>query len=149
MWKQVVAGGLSLIVLVGCDNAEKADVKSASAATEGQQAEQQENMTAIYFSEGVGIDFGRKPVSDSLAEISAGKHRVVKYEFDEGHDVVDKTVSSVLESYGFKKEVRSVEGDLINAVYVKKGEASILTRYRKVVREGFVKKTLLVVSWLS
>lgn len=147
MWKQMVASGLSIMMLVGCDSAEKTDVKSSNVVAQGQQAQQKNSGTAIYLPGGAGVDFGRKPVSDKVIEDNVSKIRIIQYEFDEAYDVVDESVASVLLPENYLRKENPLGSLKLSATYIKAGAGPVLARYNEVNQEGSDKKSVLTLSW--
>ena len=144
MWKKIVASGLCLILLAGCDDT---DVKSTNAVAQGQQSQHKNSETAIYFPGGAGIDFGRMPMSDKTIEDDLSEIRIIQYEFDEPYDVVDKSVASIFLPENYLRKENPLGGLKLSVTYIKEGVRPVLAKYKEVNQEGVGKKTVLTVSW--
>lgn len=140
---------LCLALVVGCGDKSDSQIKTVSevAGDELQQSSEHKSETAIYFPGGVGIDFGRAPLSDKVIEDKSSKIRIVRYEFGELHEEIDGSIASVLESSGYVRKVNPPGSNALSVTYLKQGARPVLARYTLSVRKGFDKKTILTLSW--
>lgn len=145
MLKKIATGGLCLILLAGCNDA---DVNSMKVVDEGQQAQQENSGTAIYLPGGTGIDFGRHPVSDEEVVFNNNNLRKVVYEFSESYEDIDKLMSSILEASQYSREVKVGAGSepVFTVSFQKAGSRAVLVRYF-VQAKGIDNKTTLIMTW--
>lgn len=148
MLKKIVLSGLFLMLLAGCDDASKAPQGDAGQGAKP-AAEKPVDGTALYLPGGAGIDFKRKPISDTIIDSKKGKVRVVRYEFNESHEVVSKSVASILVAAGYSRKVNAPGNNQLKVTYRKKGFAPVLSRYNANNKTGPAKKTILALSWLQ
>lgn len=148
MLKKIAVSGLFLVLLVGCDDSNKVQLNSADKVG-ANNSEQQKNSTVIYLRSGVGIDFGRKPVSDVQGVQAEGKYRHVEFLFEESPEAIDKAVRGVLEASSYKRQFVAGGKYKMQVVYRKIGaENSDLanTMYSEVSAGGKM-RTKLLLSW--
>ncbi|TRO10082.1 hypothetical protein EQ836_23305 [Ectopseudomonas mendocina] len=144
MLNRSFVAAVCIAFLVGCGEKESPEARAVSP-----KAERQVSETAIYFQDGVGVDFGVKPTKDSIRESSEGKRsRVLVYEFaQQTPKDIDRAFYKILRAEGYRrKEVASEKFDL-NVQYRKKDSQTIRVRYKVRIREGFDKKTVLTIQW--
>ncbi|TRO40103.1 hypothetical protein EQ832_08525 [Pseudomonas sp. ALS1131] len=144
MSRYMVLGVMCVALLVGCGEEEIGDVKIVPPQSEHQVSE-----TAIYFPDGVGIDFGLMPVKDNIREEKDGKRsRVVVYEFSKyTPEHIDIALSEVFKDGGYiRKEIPSREFDL-SVQYRKENIQNVRAQYKVRLREGFDKRTVLTIFW--
>lgn len=146
MFKEILVCFLCLVMLVGCDNAEKIDASTIS-NTEANNSKLDAVNTAIYLPGGAGIDFKKTPVSDEIVDRGRSKSRVIRYEFVESPEVVDDAVASILKADGYVRKQHSPGKEVLRVSYLKKGSNQSVWKYRVVAREGFKKITIITVSW--
>lgn len=143
MLKKIVASGLCLMLIVGCD---AADVENMKGVDE-QLAHQENSGTAIYLPGGAGIDFGRQPVSDEEIVFNNRNLRKIVYEFSENYEVIDESMSSILKAEQYSRHV-SVSGEgVFAASYQKADNKAVFVRYFVQAKEGVDKKTILILTW--
>lgn len=146
MLKEIVVSGFCLALLLGCDSSSKSEVEKVTAGASSGQGGQQ-TTTALYLPGGVGIDFGRAPVSDKVKEDKISKIRIVRYEFSESSKEIDASIASIVEAEGYARKVNPPGADELSVTYHKQGARPVLSRYVVRVQEGFDKKTVLTLSW--
>lgn len=103
--------------------------------------------TAIYLPGGGGVDFGRSPVRSSVISDRGIEHQLVVYEFDEGIEVLDQALSKLLMAEGYERNEEPDATYKLRVVYHKEGFDKALFRYAIETREGFTRKTKLVMWW--
>ena len=143
---KISAGGLCLFLLIGCDDSSNVDdgVVKVADRTEMHVV----SPTAIYFSDGAGVDFKRKPVSDRVSRSSINKkYRDVRYEFDEPYEDVDLAVAGILKAAGYERKLSPSKTGFIDVYYSDKQKKPVLFRYFFKSEENGVKKTMLRVWW--
>ncbi|MDM8349805.1 hypothetical protein P8H27_12995 [Pseudomonas sp. sp1636] len=147
MWKQMVASGLGLMVLVGCDNSSKPEtLESPSLASEVRNTE---TSTTLYLPGGAGLDFSRSPVA--VVESKWKDKDVITYafEFDDAtYEEVDGSISPILLGEGYAR-TEADNPQLIKYTTYKKGDAVVAISYADNVRDGFTKNLLLKVWWVK
>lgn len=146
MLKFFFVGGFCLALLFGCDSSSKVEVGKVAAGSSSGQGEQQAS-TALYLPGGVGVDFGRAPVSDRVTEDKSSKIRIVSYEFSESSKEIDASIASIVEAEGYARKVNPPGANELSVTYHKQGAKPVLSRYVVRVQEGFDKKTVLTLSW--
>jgi hypothetical protein len=136
------------MLLAGCDDSSKAQVGVVDKAGK-QNSEQQLDSTAIYLRSGVGLDFGRKPVSDVQGMQAEGKYRHVEFLFDEAPEVVDKAVREILEASNYKREIVKSSDYKLQVIYRKVGvdKPDLANTLYSEVPAGDKVKTKLLLSW--
>lgn len=144
--RTVVILGASLVLLTGCGEVEKSEPAVLSSQVEKGDG-QPVSKTAIYFPGGAGVDFGRNPTSDRVIKYQSNDVRIIRYEFEESIDVVDKALRGVLELEGYVSSVKPEEQYDLTVLFRKSNTTTLLARYKIAVREGFDKKTVLELSW--
>lgn len=141
MYKKVLFLGLAASLLGGCDT-EPGDNK----LEQEQQIAPKASSTAIFLPGGGGIDFGKEPTTIREGVDRGTPYKLVVFEFSENVEDVDLAVSKVLSKYGYSKRVIPDEKLELRAVYSKDNHR-VLFRYSSIFKEGFNKKTKLVISW--
>lgn len=146
MFKLMIVGGVSLLLLAGCDDKTKVRVGISGASNES-GSEQKIKSTTIHLPGGAGIDFRREPIRDVFRETEKGnKYRVVDYEFDEAFDVVSSSVDTILRSEGYSREEQVDAKYSLSVMYRKQGTNPVLFRYGSTKRpQG--NKTALMLWW--
>lgn len=146
MFNKFSVGGFFLLLLLGCDGSSEVGgdvVKVADRA-----ADQVASATAIYFPDGSGLDFKRKPISDMVLRNSKNKeYRNVRYEFDEQYEDIELAVASILKSSGYVRKISPGEAGVVDVYYSGKQKNTILFRYSSEAKDVGVKKTHLMVWW--
>ena len=146
MLNKLVAGGLCLAILVGCDKVEQVETVAVN-STQTQQSQAEVSSTAIYLPGGAGIDFKKEPLIDKVVAGKSNKLRIVRYEIGESVEEVDKAVASILEPEGYVRKLHTPGKEMLKVSYSKVGTGPTLWRYHVIAREGFEKVTVLTVSW--
>lgn len=105
--------------------------------------------TAIFLPGGGGIDFGFGPVIDRSGETKHGAYKSLYYDFKQSVDEVSDSIDKVLQSQGYRKELKKdlKEGVLQEFLYGKEGFNRVAVQYRYHVKEGFQKKTRVLFWW--
>ncbi|QLF94489.1 hypothetical protein HW090_15320 [Pseudomonas sp. ABC1] len=104
------------------------------------------SLTAIYFRDGVGIDFGASPVMDRVIDDKGRKLRVVTYHLDSDIKNIDSGVFAILQSEGYER-IEAPKGTNDLSVKYRNSSGTISFRYKEQVSEGLVKNIRLYVSW--
>lgn len=107
--------------------------------------------TAVYFPDGVGVDFGEKPAKNEVMETETEQGRVVTrfvtYELEHDFSLIDKQLTEVLEHEGYvRTQVASKRKDRLADVRYSKGSRGIMAYYKETI-DGLSKKTILVLYW--
>ncbi|AKX45624.1 hypothetical protein AKN87_11375 [Thiopseudomonas alkaliphila] len=103
--------------------------------------------TAIFLPGGEGIDFGKAPILVREGVDNGGTpYKLVTFEFVEQAVDVDLAINKLLKSYGYER--REIPDDKLTLrVIYSKNNSRILFRYSNLFKEGFTRKTSLVISW--
>lgn len=143
MVRDILGMLIFVFFLAGCGEDKNKDINIISASKS--QGAQPSSDTAIYFKDGVGVDFGVSPQSDKIIE-SSGDVRVLTYYLEYPPLDVDSAVSDILGSEGYLRVEKPAGNNDLSVIYTKSSGA-ILFRYKQEVAEGLVKKTKLIISW--
>lgn len=146
MLKKIAVCGLSILLLVGCDDTSKVQVGIDD--KESQKAEAQTSNTVIYLPGGAGVDFGRKATGERINTTTDGrKVKILSYGFTETADEVDASLAKVLQAEGYVRSTPPADNVVLNAAYKKNDYPYISARYLKQKTGAIDKKTTLVLSW--
>lgn len=149
MFREVSLGCVLLagLLLVGCDDSATSNATTAVATSASDNPSLQGSNTALYLPGGLGLDFGRAPISDKITEDKTSKIRIVSYEFSESYEVIDHAVASIVEPAKYVRKVNPAGTNKLSVTYLKRDVSPVLCRYSVIVKEGFDNKTTLTLSW--
>lgn len=149
MFREVSLGCVLLagFLLVGCDDSATSNATTAVATSASDNPSLRGSNTAIYLPGGLGLDFGRAPISDEITEDKTSKIRIVSYEFSESYEAIDHAVASIVEPAKYVRKVNPAGTNKFSVAYLKQGFNPVLCSYAVVAKEGFSRKTTLTLSW--
>ncbi|AKX50710.1 hypothetical protein AKN92_03780 [Thiopseudomonas alkaliphila] len=106
--------------------------------------------TAIYLSDGSGIDLFKLPIIDTSSKDSSGRaFKSLYYDYPvKKYYEIDKAIDESLTGQGYLKIEDTVPEHVINKLlYVKPGFNTVVVQYEEIFKEGFQHNIRVLFWW--